>query len=239
MAVQTKRKHPSKTTKKRVSNVPHSKKNAAGHPKKKSAPPKKVHKKETGKQRPKTKKNKRRQRKLLFLELGLTVLIISILFFLLNLFVFSFPKVTGFSMSPALADGDVVYVNRLAKIRRFEMISFKEPSTGNIVVRRVIGLPGEDIRYEEERLFVNNEEKPERFIENEVNQSRKDGVVWTEDFTLKKMFKVDMIPEGKYLVLGDNRPYATDSRYYGLIDEKDITGVVKVKILPLQNATSY
>lgn len=239
MSVQKKKKAPSKKQK-NSSKVPNSKKNSVKHPEKKRVPTKKrVQKNTTKKRKKKSKKHKRRQRKLLFLELGLTTLSIIVIFVLLNLFVFSFPKVNGYSMSPTLADGDVLYVNRLAKVRRFEMVSLKEPTTGNVVVRRVIGLPGEDIRYQDEQLFVNNEEKSERFIESEVRQNKENGAVWTENFSLKEQFKLSNIPEGKYLVLGDNRPYATDSRYFGLVDEKDIIGVVKIKILPLQNATNF
>ena len=46
------------------------------------------------------------------------------------------------------------------------------------------------------------------------------------------------IPDGKYLVLGDNRPISKDSRYIGLIDEEDIVGKATIRIWPLSSLGS-
>ncbi|MTD38284.1 hypothetical protein GIX45_06545 [Erwinia sp. CPCC 100877] len=57
-------------------------------------------------------------------------------------------------------------------------------------------------------------------------------MLFIEDFTIKGLTGRPAISKGEYLVLGDNRPYATDSRYYGLVDEKEIIGIVEMRILP-------
>ena len=60
----------------------------------------------------------------------------------------------------------------------------------------------------------------------------KDDVV-TDDFKLSDI-GVDVIPENKYLVLGDNRSNSLDSRNYGLIDRKQIIGTSWFRIWPLK-----
>ena len=187
--------------------------------------------------RKKQNKKKKRIRKMnvLFFEIGLTILVTFGVLYLLSLFTFSFAKVEGYSMSDTLEDRDVVVVNKLAKIKRFDLVYIRVPNSSDKSVRRIIGRPGESLYYKNGQLFINEEEKEERFIAEYKNQFEKDGMMFTEDFTLKSLTGQSTIPKGKYLVLGDNRPYATDSRYYQLIDEKDIIGTVEMRILPLHN----
>ena len=55
----------------------------------------------------------------------------------------------------------------------------------------------------------------------------------TNDFNLEEICNCTSIPEGKYLVLGDNRPISKDSRIIGLVDEKDILGKAVYRIWPI------
>lgn len=196
----------------------------------------KVHKK-----RKKINKKKRRVKKLniLFLEIALTLFVTFGIVYILSLFTFSFARVEGYSMSDTLEDNDVVVVNKLAKIKRFDLVYIHVPNSKDKSIRRIIGRPGDSLYYKNGQLFINEEEKEERFIAEYKNQFEKDGMMFTDDFTLKSLTGESRIPKNKYLVLGDNRPYATDSRYYQLVDEKELIGTVEMRILPLHKLQKF
>lgn len=174
-------------------------------------------------------------------EIIITVMIVSILFGILSLTVFTLPKVEGYSMTPTLNNNDRFFVNRLGKVQRFKLIFFKIPNSQETSIRRVIGLPGESIQYKNDQLFINQQETVERFLQKQLSHAKQNEELVTNDFQLQQLpnVKYDTIPKDKYLVLGDNRQYSTDSRYYGLIDEKDIIGIVEMRILPLHRLASF
>lgn len=179
---------------------------------------------------------KKRQRiKSMFLEIGISLVIVSLCLSLLSLFTFSFTKVKGYSMIPTLNNDEWVFVNKLAKPKRFKLIVYKDSKSKETSVRRVIGLPNETIYYKEDQLYVNDQEIYERFIDSEVQRAKNAKSPFTEDWRPK----ITMIPTGKYLVLGDNRPYAADSRDYGYIDEKEIVGIVEMRILPIHQIKQF
>lgn len=152
-----------------------------------------------------------------------TALVLLFLSFFLNM-----TTVKGFSMMPTVRDGERVLVEKKAEVKRFDVIVF---SRGNreVAVCRLIGFPGERIRYDKDTLLVNDEPITEKFIVDAINESQKNGKDFTEEFNIEG----STVPEGSYLVLGDNRPYATDSRHYGFVRESQIVGKVKMKLWPL------
>lgn len=169
-------------------------------------------------------------------DLWFSTIFSLLLLYVISLFTFSLPKVSGYSMTPLLEDNDRIFVSKLGKSERFSLVYFRVPGRkGEFAVRRIIGLPGEEIRYVQDELLINGESKTEYFLAEALQQARKGSYLLTEDFSLKDIKGVEQgrIPQKKYLVLGDNRSFSTDSRYYGLIDEKDIIGVVSMKLLPL------
>lgn len=150
----------------------------------------------------------------------------GVLFFLS--FFLSIVEVKGFSMMPTVRDGDQVLVEKRAKLKRFDVVVFSRGAV-KPEIRRVIGLPGERIRYDQDTLLVDDEPITEKVIVDAINESQKNGKNFTEDFNLVG----SSIPKNFYLVLGDNRPYGTDSRHYGLVRGNQIIGKVKMKLLPL------
>lgn len=162
-------------------------------------------------------------------EVGTSLVLLGILLYLLSLFTFTVAKVEGYSMLPTLNHKEWVFVSKVAKPRRFKLVLHRDPISKETSVRRVIGLPGESIRYEDDQLYVNDQDVFERFLEPEVKQAKASKNTYTKDWWPE----VSVIPKGQYLVLGDNRPYAADSRDYGYIDEKNIIGVVEMRILPI------
>lgn len=190
--------------------------------------------------KPKNKKrNKRRKIKIVLVELLGAVLITTVLIYLASLFLFTFAKVEGYSMVPTLRDGDVVYISKKAKIQSFDLVYIKHAGTGEKELRRVIGLPGETVVYKNDQLQIDGEVKEENFILEEQQTAMQNGRLFTNDLSILSLTGETKIPKGKYFVLGDNRLYSTDSRSYGLVDEKEIIGVVEGKVLPLHQIERF
>ena len=145
--------------------------------------------------------------------------VVAVLVFLLFIFVIGLQQVVGPSMMPTYKEGNVIVVNKLfykfAKVKRGDIIVLSESE--KYMIKRVIGLPGEVIEYKNNRLYVNGVEQEEAYLGDDV---------YTDDFTSK------LIPEGEYLVLGDNRGDSQDSRDYGFIAKKQIIGKVWFKVWP-------
>ncbi|WP_086314605.1 signal peptidase I [Enterococcus sp. 7F3_DIV0205] len=164
-----------------------------------------------------------------FVEFGISLAILGIFLYLLSFFTLSFTKVAGYSMVPTLNNDEWVLVNKLVNPKRFKLVVHRDSTSKETSVRRVIGLPGEAIHYKDDTLYVNDHDVYERFIAAEVQRAKSSKGEYTADWTPE----TEIIPKGKYLLLGDNRPYAADSREYGYVDEKEIVGVVEMRVLPL------
>lgn len=110
--------------------------------------------------------------------------------------------IVGSSMAPTLYDGERTIGLKLffsGKPRRGDIISFYPTvdSDGNLYVKRVIGLPGETVTIEEGKVCIDGRELEEPYV---TSWTKYDG---TYEFH---------VPEGCYLVLGDNRDDSYDSR---------------------------
>ncbi|EOL50474.1 signal peptidase I [Enterococcus caccae] len=187
------------------------------------------------KQKEAAKKRQATRRQKILFELGASLITLTIVIYILSLFTFSFVKVEGYSMVPTITNGEWVFVNKLAKRRRFKLILYKDPESKETSVRRLIGLPREKIYYKKDKLYVNDHEVYERFIDSEVQRAKQSKSLYTADWTPRQQ----VIPEGKYLILGDNRPYGIDSRDYDCVDEKNIVGIVEMRVLPIQNLKQF
>lgn len=184
-------------------------------------------------------KKRKKQRRQFFKEIGVSFFLMLLLFFILKGLFFSMPKVNGYAMTTTLNDGDRLFVRKHVSIKRFDLVYFKQPNTNRVMIRRVIGLPGEEVTYENDQLMINQKLVVERFLKNEINEAAKENRLLTENFTLAELIGSRTLPDKSYFVLGDNRHYASDSRDFGSIDQKDIVGVVKARILPLHHMIQY
>lgn len=150
--------------------------------------------------------------------------VIVVVVVLIRTFIVTPVIVSGDSMNPKLEDGEILLIRKIGynskTIKRFDIVVIQKEK--DEIIKRIIGLPGEHISYRNNKLYVNDEPVTEPFY------ARK-----TEDFNLEEICSCTEIPQGKYLVLGDNRPISKDSRMIGLIDEKDIIGSAFVRIWPL------
>lgn len=139
-----------------------------------------------------------------------------ILVLLVKKFVVSPIKVNGTSMMTTLHDGDIMILNiigyRFEKINRFDIVVVDE---GNeYLIKRVIGLPGEEIEYKDNQLYVNGKKIKENYGSQE-----------TEDFKVK-------VKKNSYFVLGDNRTNSLDSRHFGAFQKNRIIGKTSLIIFP-------
>lgn len=160
------------------------------------------------------------------------------------------------SMIPTIEVGDFILVNKFAYGIRLPVIGTKivdvaDPERGDVMVfipphvdsyyiKRVIGLPGDTIRYEDKRLFVNGELISEEFVEDIVIDSNLGdlaGTLHTETIngvehatqhitavTRQRSRTTWVIPNGHYFMMGDNRDNSSDSREWGTVSQKDIVG---------------
>lgn len=128
-----------------------------------------------------------------------------------------FAKVDGNSMQPTLKDNDIIlYYKSKKNIKRFDIIIFKR--NNNLFIKRVIGLPGDSIKYIDNTLYVNDNPIEEDFQKSITN-----------DFNISDITSSDVIPNNKLFVLGDNRLFSTDGRSFGFIDINDVNGIMIIK----------
>lgn len=145
-------------------------------------------------------------------------IIIVLVVILIRSFLFTPIRVVGPSMNPTLASGDIMILNKVAKINRFDIVVIKSSKSPEILIKRVIALPGETIEIKNNVIYVNEKELKEKF-----------GSGKTSDVPLMK------VPDGEYFVLGDNRPISADSRLFGTFSKKEIKGTTKFTIFPFKN----
>ena len=130
-------------------------------------------------------------------------------------------RVNQSSMNNTLYDKDIMILDkisyRFSKINRFDIVVIKNDD--EYLIKRVIGLPGEEIEYKNNELYINGEKVEENF-------NHKD----TDDYRYDKI-----IPEDYYFVIGDNRPDSLDSRYIGLIKKENILGKTNLVLYPFNH----
>jgi signal peptidase I len=153
------------------------------------------------------------------------------------------------SMLPTLEVGDFILVNKFAYGLRLpvlgsKVVSIDDPDRGDVMVfrypedrktnyiKRVIGLPGDQIRYRDKTLFINGEKVESRFVArlppNEYRREQLGGVEHDIFLTKGRLGTGGegewQVPEGDYFVMGDNRDNSNDSRYWGTVSDDLVVG---------------
>jgi signal peptidase I len=196
---------------------------------------------------------------------------VILIVFLLRSFVFEPFKIPSKSMLPTLLVGDLILVNKFTyglkvpvsgaritdgkPLRRGDVVVFRyPPKPSENYIKRVIGLPGDEVAYLNKRLTVNGQPMPQTvasdfFDESAmeyfkqfdeelgvakhriiIDQRRPAYMPGVDEFKYKENCRYTVegvackVPPGHYFMMGDNRDNSLDSRYWGFVPDANIVG---------------
>lgn len=143
-------------------------------------------------------------------EIVETLLLTFFIFWLVNSLVGRY-RIDGSSMNPTLQHGEYLLINNLSyylnEPQRGDIIVFHHPNSELNLIKRVIGLPGDQIEISDQHVKVNGVILDEPYIQAEPTYSGS----WT-------------VPDGEYFVLGDNRNSSSDSHSWQYLPKENIIG---------------
>ena len=161
--------------------------------------------------------------------------------------------VSGHSRDPTLANGEYLLEIRYLPIDRFDIVVAKETDENGQekrIVKRVIGMPGDTIKYENDQLYINGKKTDEPYLKEYIAKFKKDKLQstysyrklfqqiasqadsFTQDALGRSTFTIE-VPEGHYFLLGDDRLVSRDSRDVGTFKASQIEGEAKLRFWPL------
>lgn len=178
----------------------------------------------------KTEKKDKQSGKFEWLQNLMTLVIAVVVVFLLERFVLMPTRVSGVSMYPTFQSGDFLLVNRMAYVvgepKRFDIIVFEETRDDKeeLLIKRVIALPGETVMVSDSKIIVDGEELEEYFYLDHT-------------FDGKDMTGPVVLGEDEYFVMGDHRQVSLDSRSdkIGTIHKSQIVGEAVFRLFPLKD----
>lgn len=136
---------------------------------------------------------------------------------LVILFIYQPVQVEGTSMMPALVDQERIFINKFAyrfgleKIERGDLVVFwYRGDRSKSYIKRVIGLPGDEVRIDEGTVYVNGERLDESYVPPEYRD--------------RQSMPAQTVKPDYYFVLGDHRTSSNDSRTWGQVGRRDIYG---------------
>lgn len=132
------------------------------------------------------------------------------------------PQVSGISMAPHIASGEFVLINtivyRMHAPSHGDIIAFHHDGpTPETYIKRIIGLPGDRIRIQRGKVYVNGAPLDETYVRYPDGRS----------------FPKVTVPPGELYVLGDNRADSDDSRFWGFVPQDAVLGKAVAGIWPL------
>jgi len=145
------------------------------------------------------------------LETVIPAILIAVL---INVFIGQATRVEGKSMEPTLHSNQRLVVEKvtyhLHGPNRFDVVVLKMPSQGGeLLIKRVVGLPGETVEFRDGQVLINSKPLQEPFIGGDTWSGRTDTVT---------------VPPLQVFVLGDNRDHSNDSRSFGPVPIEHIVG---------------
>ena len=170
--------------------------------------------------------------------------VIAVLFIITRVFFWGTYKVEGHSMDPTLKGGNYLVTINYFTPQRGDLVTAKEDD--KVLIKRVIGLPNDTIEFKNDKLYINEVEQDESYLntfkeefakdrlheEYSYNQAYQTRAAQMTNFTLdnegRSEFKITL-KDNEYYLLGDNRPVSKDSREVGAFTRNQITGKVIIK----------
>ncbi|MDO8633419.1 MAG: signal peptidase I [bacterium] len=169
-----------------------------------------------------------------FLQNAVFIVVALAVVLLIRAFVFQPFLVRGDSMVPNFHNGDYVIVDELSyrflgEPSRGEVIVFKFPGdTSQKYIKRVIGLPGENVEIKEGKVYISSTGEPILLQESYLDPEER-----TEGFISL------LLKDNEYFVMGDNREFSSDSRRWGVLPREDIIGKALIRVFPFQDFTAF
>ena len=144
--------------------------------------------------------------------------------------------VKGASMESTFENNDYILIDELSYFfrdpRRDEIIVFRSPeNSSQFFIKRIIGLPGDTVKIENNKVSIFNDQSPEGLLLNESSYLDR-GQETRGNITMT-------ISSSNYFVMGDNRLQSSDSRKWGELDKSLITGKVFIRIWPLNKIKRF
>lgn len=169
------------------------------------------------------KKIRGKKREKFSLKLLLVIIVGVCIALLIKHFLIYKVKVSTGSMIPTIESEEQILVTKvynLNNLKRGNILVFESKEYGDVFIKRLIGLPGDHVKIMDGKVSVNGEQIDEDYVKNHDDDYG--------DF---------IVPEGKYFLLGDNRPESWDSRKWvdTYIDGKDIQGKAIMEIYPFKD----
>lgn len=136
-------------------------------------------------------------------------------------------RVEGTSMLPNLEDQDRLFINKFAfhlgDVHRGDVVVFRYPrDETKSYIKRVIGLPGDEVRIDHGRVLLNGVEYPEPYVPARFADERSHPAL--------------KVPAGEYFVMGDHRSISSDSREFGPVRKSLIYGKAAFVYWPMDQA---
>ena len=124
-------------------------------------------------------------------------------------------KVDGTSMYPTLDGDEIMLLNKLGHIDRFDIVVIHLNDEESNLIKRVIGLPGETVEIRDNKIYVNDE-------------------LLEDSYGYGTTYNIDPVTlsEDEYFVLGDNRIISLDSRVFGKVNRTEIKGTTNIIMFP-------
>ncbi len=139
--------------------------------------------------------------------------------------------VSGSSMDPTFTTGEYLIVDKLSyefhDPKRLSVVIFKFPTvvpgeSSRVLIKRIIGLPGDTVKMEGNTVTITNKENPGGFVIDQSYITYESSASFTTT-----------LEAGQYWVMGDNRPVSYDSRAWGVLPRSDIIGKPLLRLLPV------
>ncbi|WP_105114143.1 signal peptidase I [Streptococcus suis] len=182
-----------------------------------------------------------------------TLILFMIALFASRYFLWDPVSVDGHSMDPTLQHQEKLVMLKTTAIDRFDIVVASETDSNGkekLIVKRVVGMPGDTIRYENDVLYINDQEVDEPYLDEYLAAFQTDKL--QEEYAYNKQFQAVAqaaqaftqdangsvnftvtIPEGQYYLLGDDRLVSLDSRSVGTFSREKIKGEVVFRMWPL------
>lgn len=168
-------------------------------------------------------------------------------------FIWSMVSVDGHSMDPTLQHQEKLVMVKTTPIDRFDIVvALEKDENGKDkrIVKRVVGMPGDTIRYENDVLYLNDQQVDEPYLADYLAAFKEDKLqatyyynrqfqalaqdaqAFTQDQTDNPNFTVT-VPDGQYFLMGDDRLVSLDSRSVGTFSRDQLEGEIVFRLWPL------